>query len=58
MGEMTIQDLKNEIDAELFRLGDEIDNCQKHDDYHGEDMARASVATLKYIIRIVDGDEL
>ena len=57
MGKMTIQDLRNEIDAELSRLRNEIDNCQEHNDYHGEDMARASAAALNYIIRIIDGNE-
>lgn len=58
MGEITIQDLKNKIDAELSRLGDEIDNCQEHGDCHGEDMARASVSALNYVIRIIEGNEL
>jgi len=57
MGKMTIQDLRNEIDAELSRIRDEIDNCQEYDDYRGEDMARASAAALNYIIRIIDGNE-
>lgn len=57
MKEITMQDLRNEVNAELSRIRDEINNCQEHNDCHGEDMARASAAALNYIIRIIDGNE-